>query len=180
MSFVSGPYLLQGQIKFITTSHDYKMCHAQHLATYPKVKVTTLTQTLSEVVTLRISCPGHISNKVMSTPLYNFTWLLPIALRCVEHNIWPPTSKVKDTTLTQTWSEAEILIISCPCHIFYKGRQIHYNLPSCQPRVTVTSCFVYKVIRDLESIDHLCINHIRKCEIRHKWYIDSHKLKWSV
>ena len=26
---------------------------------------------------------------------------------------------------------------------------------SCQPRVTVTSCFVYNVIRDLESIDHL-------------------------
>ena len=29
---------------------------------------------------------------------------------------------------------------------------------SCQPRVTVTPCFVYKVIRDLESIDHTCIN----------------------
>ena len=27
----------------------------------------------------------------------------------------------------------------------------------CQPRVTVTSCFVYKVIRDLESMYHLCI-----------------------
>ena len=34
-------------------------------------------------------------------------------------------------------------------------------LLSYQPRVTVTSCFVYKVImRDLESIDHLCINPI--------------------
>ena len=32
---------------------------------------------------------------------------------------------------------------------------------SCQPVVTVTSCFVYKVIKDLESIDHLCINPIR-------------------
>ena len=30
-------------------------------------------------------------------------------------------------------------------------------LLSCQPIVTVTSCFVYKVIRDLESIDHLFI-----------------------
>ena len=29
------------------------------------------------------------------------------------------------------------------------------NLLSCQPRVTVTSCFVYKIIRDLEPIDHL-------------------------
>ena len=34
------------------------------------------------------------------------------------------------------------------------------RLLSCQPRVTVMSCFVYKVIRDLESIDHLCINPI--------------------
>ena len=33
-----------------------------------------------------------------------------------------------------------------------------YKLLSCQPRMTVTSCFVYKIIRDLESIDHLCIN----------------------
>ena len=31
------------------------------------------------------------------------------------------------------------------------------ELLSCQPRVTVTSCFVYKVIRDLYSIDHMCI-----------------------
>ena len=28
----------------------------------------------------------------------------------------------------------------------------YWHLLSCQPRVTVTSCFVYKVIRDLESI----------------------------
>ena len=31
---------------------------------------------------------------------------------------------------------------------------------SCQPRVTMTSCSVYKVIRDLQSIDHLCTNPI--------------------
>ena len=36
------------------------------------------------------------------------------------------------------------------------------ELLSCQPRVTVTSCSVYKVISDLESIDHLCINPIRR------------------
>ena len=28
--------------------------------------------------------------------------------------------------------------------------------------MTVTSCFVYKVIGDLESIDHLCINLIHR------------------
>ena len=38
---------------------------------------------------------------------------------------------------------------------------------SCQPRVTVTSCSVNKVIRDLESIDHLCINPIRMIGLIH-------------
>ena len=39
-----------------------------------------------------------------------------------------------------------------------------------QPRVTVTQCFAYKVIRDLESIDHLtmCINLIRRIGLIHK------------
>ena len=41
-------------------------------------------------------------------------------------------------------------------------------LLSCQPRVTVMSCFVYKVIRDLESIDHLCINPIHRIGLIHK------------
>ena len=40
--------------------------------------------------------------------------------------------------------------------------------------------FVYKVIRDLESIDHLCINPIHRIGLLHKWFIDSHELKWSV
>ena len=42
-----------------------------------------------------------------------------------------------------------------------------YNLIvlSCQPRLTVTSCFVYKVITDLESIDHLCMNPIRRSDL---------------
>ena len=42
------------------------------------------------------------------------------------------------------------------------------SLLSCQPRVTVLSCFIYKVIRDLESIDHLCINLIRRIGLIHK------------
>ena len=42
------------------------------------------------------------------------------------------------------------------------------TLLSCQLRVTVTSCFVYKVIRDLESIDHLRINPIRRIGLIHK------------
>ena len=40
-------------------------------------------------------------------------------------------------------------------------------LLSCQPRVTVTSCFVYKVIMDLESIDHVYINPIRRIGLIH-------------
>ena len=42
------------------------------------------------------------------------------------------------------------------------------TLLSCQPRVTVMSCFVYNVIKDLESIDHLCINPIHRIGLIHK------------
>ena len=41
-------------------------------------------------------------------------------------------------------------------------------LLSCQPKVTVTSCFVYKVIRDSESIDYLCIDPIHRIGLIHK------------
>ena len=34
--------------------------------------------------------------------------------------------------------------------------------------------FVYKIINDLESIDHLCINPIRRIGLILKWSIDSH------
>ena len=44
----------------------------------------------------------------------------------------------------------------------YSPLKSFIHILSCQSRLTVTSCFVYKVIRDLESIDHLCINHIRR------------------
>ena len=39
---------------------------------------------------------------------------------------------------------------------------------SCQPRVTVMSHFVYKLIRDLESIDHLFINPIHRIGLINK------------
>ena len=42
------------------------------------------------------------------------------------------------------------------------------NLLSSQPRVTVTSCFVYNVISELESIDHLRINPILWIGLIHK------------
>ena len=45
-------------------------------------------------------------------------------------------------------------------HLTNNNNEVAPLLP-CQPRVTVTSCFVYKVIMDLESKDHLCINPIR-------------------
>ena len=41
-------------------------------------------------------------------------------------------------------------------------------LLSDQPKVTVTSCLAYKVIRNLESIDHLCINPICRIGLIHK------------
>ena len=38
------------------------------------------------------------------------------------------------------------------------------DLLSCQPRVTVTSCFVYTVIRDLESIDSIYLLALAQVE----------------
>ena len=43
-----------------------------------------------------------------------------------------------------------------------------YYILSCQPGVTVTSCFVCRVIRDLESICHLCIDPIHRIGLIHK------------
>ena len=40
--------------------------------------------------------------------------------------------------------------------------------------------FVYKVIRDLISKDHLCINPIRWIGLIHNLSLDSHMLKWYV
>ena len=48
-------------------------------------------------------------------------------------------------------------VLAFPCNQFGGQEPEVSVLLSCQPRVTVTSCFVYKVIRDLESVDHLCI-----------------------
>ena len=44
----------------------------------------------------------------------------------------------------------------------------------------MTSCLAYKVFRDLESIDHLCINPISRIGLIHKGIIDSRYLKLSV
>ena len=60
-------------------------------------------------------------------------------------------------------------------------KTIQYRpLLSCQPRVTVTSCFVYKVIRDSKSIYHLFINPIRRIGLINKPPFDLRYLKWSV
>ena len=40
--------------------------------------------------------------------------------------------------------------------------------------------FCYKVIRNSESIDHLCINPILRIGLIHKRSIDPRSLKWSV
>ena len=54
----------------------------------------------------------------------------------------------------------------------HKGHYTHlyssFKILSCHPRVIVTSPFAYKVISDLESIDHLCSNHIRRIGLLHK------------
>ena len=55
-----------------------------------------------------------------------------------------------------------------------------WPLLSCQSRVTVTSCFVYNVIRDLESIYHVFINPICRIGLINKRPFNSRYLKWSV
>ena len=62
-------------------------------------------------------------------------------------------------------------VFSKPCLVNLISKDTH--LLSCQPRVTVTSCFVYKVIRDLWSIDYLCFNPILQIGLIRKWSIDS-------
>ena len=44
----------------------------------------------------------------------------------------------------------------------------------------MTSCFVYKVIRDLYSIDHLCINPILRLGLIHKLSIAGEVYKLVV
>ena len=55
-------------------------------------------------------------------------------------------------------------------HTYKDGQKWKTNslLLSCKPRVTVISCFVYKVIRGLKWIDHLCINSIHRIGLIHK------------
>ena len=48
------------------------------------------------------------------------------------------------------------------------GIKLKLSVLSCQPRVKVASCFVYKVIMELSSIYHLCINSIRRIGLIHK------------
>ena len=63
-------------------------------------------------------------------------------------------------------------ILKCNCSpystSYLPGALLCSNVLSCQPRVTVTPFYVYKVIRDLESIDHLCINPIHRIGLIHK------------
>ena len=63
------------------------------------------------------------------------------------------------------------------CHFVFALDNPATLLLSCQPRVTVTSYFVYKAIRDLESIDHLFINYIHRIGLIHKRNFDLRKLK---
>ena len=57
--------------------------------------------------------------------------------------------------------------LACLCCLFVR-KSLDINVLSCQTKVTVTSCFVNKVIMDLELIDHLCINPICRIRLIHK------------
>ena len=70
--------------------------------------------------------------------------------------------------MLNTYDNFTLNSIFRPYAFFKKKHALQYHLLSHQPRVTVTSCFVYKVIRDLESKDHLCINPIIRIGLIHK------------
>ena len=59
-------------------------------------------------------------------------------------------------------------VVNIFAHKYFRWLIISATLLSCQPRLTVASCFVYKVIMDLSSIDLLCINPIRGIGLIHK------------
>ena len=61
-------------------------------------------------------------------------------------------------------------------HVRYLRNGCYANdLPTILPAKSDSDVmFVYKVIRDLWSIDHMCINPIRRIGLIHKWSIDSH------
>ena len=69
------------------------------------------------------------------------------------------------------------LVISGTVTIIYLFSMNGHLILPCQPRVTVTSYTVYKVIRDLESIDHLFINPFHRIGLIHKRSFDSRSLK---
>ena len=55
---------------------------------------------------------------------------------------------------------SEILIVFIMQEMYYATASEH--VLSFQPLVKVTSCYLHKVIRVLESIDHLFINPIHR------------------
>ena len=71
-----------------------------------------------------------------------------------------------------------VIFVSRFAHVLTLKRPSTIYLLPCQPRVTVTPCFVYDAIRDLESIDHMCINPIQKIGLIRT--IDSRWLKRRV
>ena len=88
-----------------------------------------------------------------------------------ENNVWiislGQNILIKSMNIRQG---ASLLYRLCFFHYYYQN---HCTLLSCLPRVTVTSCFVDKVIRDFLWIDHLCSNPICRIGLIHKWSIGS-------
>ena len=87
------------------------------------------------------------------------TRLKPFSDRLVKPGIKPVTPDLQGKWCIRYTTVAPFCSISPVSSIFTL---------SCQPGVTVTSCFVYKVIRDIESIDHLCSNPILWIGLIHK------------
>ena len=92
--------------------------------------------------------------------LYTWSWVLQERWRDVR------TGRSSLNFFQAVFTRELTLISQPPCH---PGSR---KLLSCKPRVTVSPCFVYKVIRDLESIDYFCINPIHTQDRINKQVID--------
>ena len=110
-------------------------------------------------------------------------WLVCTRWRCIDEFM---RTKHLSVLILQSTSELVVRLVKlngfCPSSIclLIVPRRCFFQLLSYQLRVTVMSCFVYKVIWDLESIDHLCINPFRRIWLIHKWSLDPRTPKWTV
>ena len=146
---------------FLPTSTETLQLYAQFLSRYLK-PIQPICNYISGVKTIHLllSFPiEHINTFILNPSLEGIDPLNPHRIR--QAVSMTPAILLKITSALDISSPLDSVYLCLFLFAFIL-------LLSCQPRVTVTLCFVYKVIRDLESMDHLCINPSRRVGLIHK------------